>query len=620
MRFDALASGDRSVSLTYRDKVALIAPATMEAESETQVLPRRDAPAPAHPASPPKQLDRLVGRYELLHRLGHGGMATVYLGRARGKAGFEKRVAVKVIHPHLANEPELVGMFLDEARIAADLHHPHVVETLDLGEDDGVYFMVMEFIEGETLSALMRSLGTVKMELAVALQVVADACEGLCAAHDLRDGEGRNQHLVHRDVSPQNLMISLDGWVKVADFGIMKAAGKTSHTRPGELRGKLAYMSPEQARGGDVDHRTDLFALGVITWELCTGERLFDGDTDAATLEKVMACEVPAFDREAFISTRQCSAQATETLDAFFKRALSPDPKQRFQSGPEMLSAIRGLQRELGTDADPRQQLSTLMRDKFGKRADYLRASMRDGSPLRRTTRKRSSMVEVAEAARSVTASVIEPTKITGEPTPDEVTPPTMTTNTLVTAPARHWGLWLILPMIGAGLAVAFMSFNREEAPATPAPESIVPAATIDAKGPAEPESVSWHFDTTPSGATVSIGGELQTETTPMRISLPRSEDPVKVVLKKDGFELTTAMLAPFSNQSFSYQLIPLKADAEKEEPPGTTSKLPKKKKPRQKPGGAGESGKPAPASAGGDSGKPKFKPSPFRDKSSDQR
>jgi serine/threonine-protein kinase len=545
-------------------------------------------------------------------------MATVYLGRARGKAGFEKRVAVKVIHPHLANEPELVGMFLDEARIAADIHHPHVVETLDLGEDDGVYFMVMEFIEGETLSALMRAVAAddEALPLSAALQIVSDACEGLGAAHDLKDSAGRNRHLVHRDVSPQNLMLSMNGWVKVADFGIMKAVGKTSHTRPGELRGKLAYMSPEQARGDEVDHRTDLFALGVISWELCTGDRLFAGDTDAATLEKVMRCSVPEFDPARIGVLADAPQELSSALQAFFERALAAEPAQRFQSARDMLNAVRGLQRLVASDADPRRQIAERMEAKFGKRAEYLRASMREGGPLRSSTRKRSSMVEVAAAARAVTANVLEASEVGETTTPAEAGVVTSTA-TMTGAGGRPWGLWLLLPMVGAGIAVAVMSMGRTDAPPPAAAEAPAMKTSVAEEAPA---SVKWHFDTTPPGATIIIDGRAQPDVTPAYVELPRSEEPVEVVLEKAGYEPTVQLLAPLSDQTFPYMLLPEKADAAEGEDPAAESASGKKRPKKRSPGSAkADDAAPQATSAAGD-GKPKFKPSPFGNKSSTHR
>jgi serine/threonine-protein kinase len=572
----------------------------MPAESETQVLPRERS-AQARPPSAPvvDRTDQLVGRYELLHRLGHGGMATVYLGRARGKAGFEKKVAVKVIHPHLANEPDLVGMFLDEARIAADLHHPHVVEILDLGDDDGVHFMVMEFVEGETLSALLRATAPAPLAPAIALQIVADACEGLGAAHELVDAQGRNRGLVHRDVSPQNLMIGLDGRVKVTDFGIMKAAGKTTHTRPGELRGKLAYMSPEQARGEVVDHRTDLFALGVILWELVTGERLFAGDTDAATLEKVMRCDVPAFDPAP--GGLAAPASVLRGLSQFFTRALSVPPDGRFQSAGDMLAELRRIQAGCPDGAEAREQLARLMREKFAQRAEYLRAALREGTPLRSNTRKRSSMISVAAAARTATDKAMTPSDL-----PIVGPPP------LASPRSRPWAMWLVLPAIGAGLAAALMTMRQgaEEAPPAPGPSSA--AAPVAMPEQPTPAVVRWHFTTTPPGATVIVAGQPQPKTTPTWVTVPRSEDPVQVVLRRDGYLPTTDMLAPLADQNFPYQLVPLRENGAQEALGSTPAT--KKKRPRP-----GTPQPPAEDTAAAESDRPHFRPSPFPDKGSNQ-
>ncbi|MBV1860661.1 MAG: serine/threonine protein kinase, partial [Nannocystaceae bacterium] len=277
----------------------------------------------------------LVGRYELIHRLGHGGMASVYLGRAIGTAGFERLVAVKVIHPHLANESEFVEMFLDEARIAAKIHHPNVCETLDLGEDDGLFFMVMEYVEGETLSSLTRLLRKHKdrMPVPCALQITADACRGLGAAHALEGKDGKPLNLVHRDVSPHNLLVTMDGRVKVVDFGIMKAAGKRSNTLTGQLRGKLTYMSPEQARGEPVDRRSDIYAMGVVLWELLAGARFYRGETDSELLAQVS------------LARRQDIADYCDDLPeaviAVLDKALAESRTDRYATADDMLKDLR---------------------------------------------------------------------------------------------------------------------------------------------------------------------------------------------------------------------------------------------------------------------------------------
>ncbi len=579
-------------------------------EPDTQLVPPRGS-NPADEARPaqarerereevredPVVLRRWVGRYELIHRLAHGGMATVYLGRAKGKAGFEKVVAVKVIHPHLAGEAEFVGMFLDEARIAARIHHPHVVETLDLGESDGAYFMVMEFIEGENLSALTRALGRERLPIPVALQIIADTLEGLCAAHELRDAEGRPYKLVHRDVSPHNILVNLDGWAKVADFGIMKAAGKASNTRTGELRGKLAYMSPEQARGVAVDHRTDLFAVGVILWELLTGERLFACATEAATLEKVMACEVPTLAS----SGVECEQpEVCAGLQALLDRALAPESEARPADARAMLGEVKRLQRlveELPASDQPRAQLGDLVRRFFARRVDYARAALR-----------RTGEHPVVGASASVRDWIVDPTVQVGRPTtgpqaaldhtptlsePNVERPITGSNPQLGSGPitgahaqlARpsslaQWSLWLLLPMLGAGIAIAAMllfgpGFERREPVASPEPPASEPPTPAVETPPSSLAAtnyapvarreipagqVGWYFSTAPAGARVLIDGEVRGEPTPTWVHVPTSEEPYEVRIELDGYEPLTRELPAVHAQTFSETLTPVPA------------------------------------------------------------
>jgi serine/threonine protein kinase len=547
-------------------------------------------------------LRRWVGRYELIHRLAHGGMATVYLGRAKGKAGFEKVVAVKVIHPHLASEAEFVGMFLDEARIAARIHHPHVVEILDLGESEGGYYMVMEFIEGENLAALVRALANSperkRLPVGVILQILSDTLEGLAAAHELKDIHGRPYQLVHRDVSPHNILINLDGWAKVGDFGIMKAAGKASNTKTGELRGKLAYMSPEQARGGHVDLRTDLFAVGVIGWELLTGRRLFACTTEAATLEKVIACEVPLLDPVEHDRPELTDAgELREGLDALLGKALAARPEDRFADARQMLGEVRRLRRlafDLGGDAtrtEPRKHLGALMTRYFQARVDYARVA------LRRTGEYEALLGSASEIVESSGRWGIEPTlqverlptgsnptvaERTPTPTPDSVvhtpTPVTGSNPVIVQAPAGNRLLqWVLLPMLGAAIALLIMLLidrGKEDpsearvAEPVVSPEPIEPssktpslAATEYQVPPRRTDVVNWCFNTTPSGAQVSVAGVVQDKTTPSCVSVPAGDQPVAVELSLAGYEPLRLDLTPVANQNFPEKLTPLPAE-----------------------------------------------------------
>ncbi len=342
----------------------------MQAEDETKVVERESNLAAHDPPREPAERDapgaldllsvpRVVGRYELIHRLGHGGMATVYVGRAMGTAGFERLVAIKVIHPHLANEPEFVEMFLDEARIAAKIHHPNVVETIDLGEDGDLFFMVMEYVEGETLSSLLRQMHKEgrSLPLSVALQITLDVCKGLAAAHSLCDRDGTELRLVHRDVSPANVMVAFDGTVKLLDFGIARLSQETQKTRAGTLKGKVGYMSPEQCKGVALDRRSDVFGLGVLLYELAVRRRAFFGDNDFAVMNRIVQGE--------FLPPREVVPELPGEVEALILDALNVNPEQRPATAAAFAARLRSWADAAGLDRRP-QMLESFLREKFG--------------------------------------------------------------------------------------------------------------------------------------------------------------------------------------------------------------------------------------------------------------
>ena len=235
------------------------------------------------------------GRYRIRRQLAAGGMATVYVAQLDGAAGFGKLVALKRIHPHLANELEFVRMFLDEARLTSRITHANVCSVTDFGEQDGTFFLAMELLHGESFSAVLRACLRAKIpaieRARLFVKLLADACEGLHAAHELRDDHGLPMQVVHRDVSPQNLFVTHDGVAKVLDFGIAKARHRLQDETSGQIKGKFAYMSPEQVRGGVLDRRTDVWALGVVAWEMLAGKRLFRRETEMETMFAINAGE-----------------------------------------------------------------------------------------------------------------------------------------------------------------------------------------------------------------------------------------------------------------------------------------------------------------------------------------
>jgi len=236
-----------------------------------------------------------VGKYELLLPLGTGGTATVYLARTRGVAGFEREVALKLVHAHLRADEESRLHLLEEARLAARIRHPNVVPVTEVDADACGVFLVMDYVEGEALSGLVRLLREQSHRLPPRLiaRIMNDSLAGLHAAHELRDAQGQFIGLVHRDFSPQNILVGIEGVARLADFGVAKAASRTVRTKTGLVKGKVAYMSPEQARGHKVDRRCDVWAAGVVVWELITGRKLYDHEDDVATLLSVVTEEPP---------------------------------------------------------------------------------------------------------------------------------------------------------------------------------------------------------------------------------------------------------------------------------------------------------------------------------------
>jgi serine/threonine-protein kinase len=292
-----------------------------------------DSQAPAR-AAPEK-----IGRYQLCFELASGGMASVYLARAEGAPGFQKLVALKRIHPHLAFEEDYVEMFLDEARIAARITHPNVCSVFDFGAVDGEYFIAMEYLVGEPLSRIHRRVVADAEQRSSALlparmaRVIAQACEGLHAAHELRGADGESLHVVHRDVSAENLFVTYDGATQVVDFGIAHARQRVHNSDAGQLKGTFPYMAPEQMTAAVVDRRIDVWALGVVLWELLTLRRLFLRDTDVDTMYAVLSGEIrPPSDHRGDVPPE---------LDEIVLKALKRSPDERWQSARDMGKALR---------------------------------------------------------------------------------------------------------------------------------------------------------------------------------------------------------------------------------------------------------------------------------------
>ena len=294
-------------------------------------------------SAPPANAGALVGTrlgdYELVALLALGGTAEIYLARVGGHAGFEKYVVVKCLHDHLAYDPEFVQMFLDEARLGAQLDHSNIVQTLGLGEQDGRYYLIMEYVAGMSVALMARRAAErvrgARIPLPLVLGIGLQAAGGLHYAHERRQGSGQaagSLNLVHRDISPQNLVVTFEGVVKIVDFGIAKAEERSTATRSGTIKGKFAYMSPEQCVAKDVDRRTDVFALGVVLHELLTGRRLFKRGSTYETYQAILECKVPL--------PSTINHEIDPALDAVIMTALAKDPDRRYPTSEAFGEAI----------------------------------------------------------------------------------------------------------------------------------------------------------------------------------------------------------------------------------------------------------------------------------------
>ncbi len=315
-----------------------------------------------------------LGTYEVVAQLTSGGMATLFLARRVGAAGFARSVALKVVQPELARDPHFVRMFIDEAKLAARIQHPNVVHVEELGERDGFYFLAMEYVHGVSLAELLRELHSQKRRLApaVATYIATQVADALHAAHETRSDKGRRLEVVHRDVSPQNILISSNGHVKLIDFGIAKALGRQSRTNVGALKGKLRYMSPEQAHGRPVDRSTDLYALGIVLWEMLTMRRLFRAPSELALLDQVRAPQIESPDT--------LVSDLPRGLVTAVMKTLSIEAKQRPASALELRRALASA--VAGVEEVDSTQLAELLEVVLGpllaERADLLPPDTRE--------------------------------------------------------------------------------------------------------------------------------------------------------------------------------------------------------------------------------------------------
>ncbi|HEX7669640.1 MAG TPA: protein kinase [Polyangiaceae bacterium] len=350
------------------------------------------------------QPGQTLGRYEFLVPIAEGGMASVWAARLKGTRGFSKTVALKTMLPSVSDDPQFEQMFLDEAQIVSRIRHPNVVEIMDLGEEDEVLYLVMEWVDGEPLSNLRRAAakaGGIPRNIAV--RIVGDACAGLHAAHELKEESGQLVGLVHRDVSPQNLLVTFDGVVKIVDFGVAKAAGRSSgQTMAGQVKGKPPYMSPEQALGEAVDRRTDVFALGIILYQLTTGKHPFRGESDLVTLQNIVS-------DKPIVTPRAYDKAYPRLLEAVVMKALDRRRESRYQSCAEFEAAID----DVFSKEMPRaraEDVGKFMREMLGPHGEKRRKALLDSIRLAdERAAGRMSYPEPGSGPRALPSSTLTP-------------------------------------------------------------------------------------------------------------------------------------------------------------------------------------------------------------------
>jgi serine/threonine protein kinase len=444
-------------------------------------------------------------------------MATVFLGRILGVGGFQRFVAIKRLHPHLASEQEFVEMFLDEARLAASIHHPNVVSILEVGTSDRGYYLVMEYIEGDTLARLLARATTSRERIPVpiVIRVVLDTLNGLHAAHELRDDNEQLLNLVHRDVSPQNILVGINGTARITDFGVARAATRLSSTRSGQLKGKLAYMAPEQARGGVIDRRADVFAVGTVLWEVLADKRLFKGEGEADTLNRVLFEPIPRL--------REIAPYVPPVLEAVTMKSLERDPEKRQISAQAFAEELEKAARSVHAIATVREvaeYVTKVLGQDIAQQRDAVRAWLAQSEPSRTDLDDHDIIVSLPPGSSSVSSAAISIPPHYGAPVPS---PDLLTEITRARRKRKRtlWGSAVAMAAIAGGAvfwsskheaSTVSSSSNTPPGAAALSTQAATPPTATPAATPAAPTAAA----TTPSPASSATAPETPTTKQPI--------------------------------------------------------------------------------------------------------
>ena len=454
----------------------------------------------------------LIGQYQLLTPLAQGGMAEIWLARHSGMKGFERLVAVKRLLDALLDDPEQEEMFLTEARLAAQINHPHVVQISDLGEIGGSLYLVMEYLDGENLASVRRAgqKAGLHVDDALAAKWIAQAASGLHAAHTGTGLDGKPLNIVHRDISPQNVMATFDGGLKVLDFGVAKVASQA--TASGKLKGKFAYMSPEQVRGEEVDGRSDVFSLGIVLFEFVTRSRLLPNFDDVKTLTAISTGKIPqALERR---------PELDPDLAAIVDTALAAAPERRYQSARAFQDALEGWLQQKHASPDPVTYMKTLFAKRITQRRELIDSALKtDLTPgavhrIAKTVPPDSNVSSARAGARP------EFVGSGARPTLREIEPPRSSAVPIV-------GLVLVLLTLIGGAAFVLLRSGASPEVVTAEPVDVMPLPVLV-------------VDSTPAGATLSLDG-VERGKAPMTLELPTGDH--ALVANLEGHESVTRIV-----------------------------------------------------------------------------
>jgi serine/threonine-protein kinase len=478
---------------------------------------------------------RIVGRYVLYGEIASGGMATVHFGRLVGPAGFARPVAIKRLHAQFARDPDFVKMFLDEARLAARITHPNVVSTLDVVAEDDEVFLVMEYVRGASLGQLVRTMRKrgARVPPLVGAGIVSGVLQGLHAAHEAKNDRGERLDMVHRDVSPQNILVGTDGVARLLDFGVAKASGRLQTTRDGQLKGKLAYMAPEQVRGDPLTRRTDVYAASVVLWEALTGKRLFYAENEASVLARVLCAEVP--------EPSSIVAELPVTFDRVVLRGLERDPAKRYSTAREMavdLDACLGM----ASPTEIGEWVEATAADELRERASHIAeiersaseavdqdrlAASRDGVGASTGVARRSPEIQSLVWGRTTPRDDLAPPSARTQPDVSQVSSLSLAHATVPSGKGRTHKVVSTLLISASALVLLLglvvFSQTRAVGSLSPATRSVDPTAKSGLAPPGN-QPVIVHGAPPPAAATSSVPASSASATAPP--SAPRAPAP----------------------------------------------------------------------------------------------